>query len=103
MSSNIQKFVLKTNKGNKYGNNKSINKYKGKDLAPPLKKYKVNKNQWFTPSSKVFNHKKIQTPVPTPVSVKTGDRVEKSRSTKQIEKIQSSCQPNGGKTTMKCI
>jgi hypothetical protein len=103
MSSNIQKFVLKIGKGNKYGTNKSIAKYHGNDIAPPLKKYRVSKHQWFAPSSKVFNHKKIQTPLPTPVSIKTGDRVEKSRSTKQLEKIKSSFQPNNGKTTMKCV
>lgn len=105
----IQRFILKTNKQNRFGNEKigeHSSKKNGKQKKVPLpsyRKHKVNPKQWFSPSAKVFNHKKIQTPLPTPISVKTGDRVEKSKSTKQLEKIQSSCVPNQGKTTMKAM
>lgn len=101
--SGIQKFTIKTRKNNRHGNDMTINKYgKIRTLNKPFKKYKVHHKKWFAPKSEVFMHKKIQTPLPTPISLKTGDRVEKSRSTKELEKIKMSCMPNGGKTTMKC-
>lgn len=101
--SGIQKFVLKTRKNNRHGNDMAVNKYgKIRTLNKPFKKYKVATKQWFGPKSEVFMHKKIQTPIPTPVSVMTGDRVEKSKSTKELEKIKSACIPNKGKTTMTC-
>ena len=102
-SGGIQKFILKTNKNNRFGQNKSAVKYGRSVLNTPYNKHKVPKKAWFNPSSNVFGHKKIQTPIPTPVSIKTGDRIEKSRATKQLEKIQTSYMPNNGKTTMKCI
>jgi hypothetical protein len=104
MSSGIQKFVLKTRKSNQHGKEIAINKYgKGKNsIDKPFLKYKMAHKNWFGPKSEVFMHKKIQTPIPTPISLKTGDRVEKSRSTKELEKIKMTCMPNGGKTTMRC-
>lgn len=105
----IQKFVLKTNKSNRFGTGmhgvqtSKKNGSQKKVPMPPLRKHKISPKQWFAPNANVFNHKKIQTPLPTPISVKTGDRVEKSKSTKQLEKIQENCMPNQGKTTMKCL
>lgn len=109
--SGIQKFILKTNKQNRYGtgmHGKQVSKTRkgGKQKAvplPPLRKYKMHKGDWFSPNSKVFNHKSIQTPLPTPISVNTGDRVEKSKTQKKLDKIKGDCQPTMGKTLMKCI
>lgn len=110
-SGGIQKFVLKTNKQNRFGTgthgvqiSKTRKGGKQKPVPmPPYLKHKVPKSAWFGPKSIVFNHKKIQTPLPTPISVRTGDRVEKDKTTKKLEKIQQECTPNNGKTTMKCI
>lgn len=103
----IQRFILKTNKQNRFGTGMhgvQSSKKNGKQKKVPMpafRKHKVDKKAWFTPKANVFNHKKIQTPLPTPISIKTGDRVEKNKTTKQLEKIQSSCIVNQGKTTMK--
>lgn len=105
--SSIQKFIVKSNINNRYGGNtigkqSSIKKQKTVP-PPPFRKHKVPKNLWFAPKSNVFNHKTIQTPLPTPVSIKTGTTVQPSDTTKKLNRIQSSCIPNSGKTTMKAI
>lgn len=102
-SSGIVKFTIKTNKSNRFGKGQSQVKYGKKELLPPYRKHKMATKNIISTSAMAFKHKKIQTPIPTPISVQTGDRVEKSRSTKQLEKIQADCSNNNGKTTMKAL
>lgn len=105
--SSIQKFIVKSNINNRHGGNtigkqSSIKKQKTVP-PPPFRKHKVPKKMWFAPNSNVFNHKTIQTPLPTAISVKTGSSVQPSDTTKKLKKVQSDCTPNSGKTTMKSI
>lgn len=97
-ASALENVLLRTRSSNRYGTpyiGKQVKKGQKKFPLPPDLKYKTNGI-----GNKVYNHKKIQTPLPTPYSLKTGARIQKDSTIKKLLTVREQCIVNGGKTTV---
>lgn len=97
----LENVLLRTRSSNKYGTpyiGKQEKKGQKKIPLPPDLKYKQNGI-----GNKVYNHKKITTPIPTPYSLKTGARIQKDSTIKKIIKYRETNKPDNGSAIMRPI